>query len=681
MSSPSPSSQVDENLIYIPIPHYPPFKLRSSLIDKDPVIWVHLLEAYINLFKFLISPESQVKRLNVKSQQQLQLFLKVFLFETSEETSKIFSLGAINPDITTNTTILRAYVFQLIKSYSFVKLSLTGESIWHFITIYAKNNASTVRGLVDGTFKSKYNDNKKSGNISSISSVHKYLEGLISNGQFKQADLTTLSYLLGQHTSAGAKTKTFNISGANSNNPKTKSINKNLTNSSNFAEKFVDTNFIEILEKLYVNGRGVHAKTVEKIMVVSIISLSTAKVANLVTGLGINQVKALILSPLLSTVIISDAYSELNPGLEERLPFLRKLTFVGDNSEDELSEGDSIDVSPEHISLLQDLFPQLTNKQAITVLKENNGDVEHVTNILLENPDSISDIKEYEPKRKSAEDSQEAQRRVANELKKAQARFKNFDNGAIVQGKHQMSKKEVSNPEDLKKKTLSAALKLMYEDDEDEPDDTYDEQEKTTGAAVDDPNAKGNKGNASSKFKVLVDDDAEASPSRKRGETPPPRTESKIDLIERYLFSVYKTKGEESFNKTARKSSLRQTMKKSTGWSDEQIEGWLRMLHKSPKRYKLLEEYFLFGGGNPNRGPQPPPIEKLNLGDSESPQPKPSQIEKKAKSDQKSNESNDKTKAKKDNAKNEKNKASRANHNRKTGHNKKMAAQTAGMRQ
>ena len=34
---------------------------------------------------------------------------------------------------------------------------------------------------------------------------------------------------------------------------------------------------------------------------------------------------------------------------------------------------------------------------------------------------------------------------------------------------------------ELKKKTLSDALRVMYQSDEDEPDDTYDDQEKTTG--------------------------------------------------------------------------------------------------------------------------------------------------------------------------------------------------------
>ena len=81
-------STIQDDTVYIPIPHYPPFKLRSSLIDKDPVIWVHLLEGYIKLMQFLLDVNSP--KLTIKSQQQLQLFLKNFLVETSEEESKIF---------------------------------------------------------------------------------------------------------------------------------------------------------------------------------------------------------------------------------------------------------------------------------------------------------------------------------------------------------------------------------------------------------------------------------------------------------------------------------------------------------------------------------------------------------------------------------------------------------------
>lgn len=199
--------------VSLPIPQYPPFTLRSSLIDKDPVIWVHILEGYIDLFYYLM--EGNFQYLNLKSKQLLYQFLKSYLHETYGEDNKIFSLGSINVDIQNNEKRLKQLVFQTIKLYSLLKFNLIGELIYYFIGIYVNKNNSTVRGLVDGTFKSKFNDNKKSGNISSIKSVQGYIEKSIMNGKFSQTDLQILSMLLGQ--SINSSKTTFSLSGNSKN--------------------------------------------------------------------------------------------------------------------------------------------------------------------------------------------------------------------------------------------------------------------------------------------------------------------------------------------------------------------------------------------------------------------------------------------------------------------------------
>lgn len=553
---------IEENSLNIPIPHYPPFKLRSSLIDKDPVIWVHLLEAYIRLIKYLLSPDAV--KLSVASQQQLHLFLKVFLLETSEEATKIFSLGAINSDIKKNTAILRTYVFMLIKNYSVVKLNLSGDALWHFVVIYIKNNATTVRGLLDGTFTSKLNDNKKSGGISSVGLIHKHLDGLINSGKFSDTDLESLSLLLGQQTSAGT---TFSLSGA------ARNISKKQNSSLSFAESFVNDSWIELLEKLYVNGKSVNASTIKNVMIVSLLSLSVAKVPKLAMGLGVNSIHTLSLYPLFSTIIISEPYKELVPNLEERLPFLRTLSF--DSGEN---------VNEEHLALLMDLFPEITPFQAKTLLNGNDDNIESVTNSLLENPDLLKSIPKQAPTTKS-QPKVKIQKRGQKQVTKRSIfdddKISNLDfsEAKVIYGKKENIKNKTSSEED-KKRTLTAALRLMYESDEDEPDDTYEDQEKTTGTALED---KGKRG--------------------KRTEEETPRPVSSVDTTERHLFFLFKTLGPETFDKTARKSAQRTDLKKTTSWSDEQIEGWLRMLLKSPRRFKLLEEDFFFSG-NPNRQPK-----------------------------------------------------------------------------
>ena len=643
----------EDDSVYIPIPHYPPFKLRSSLIDKDPVIWVHLLEAYILLFNLLL--DSNAVKLNVKSQQQLQLFLKVFLYETSEEKTKIFSLGAINPDIRANTATLRSYVFQLIKSYSLVRFSLPGESVWHFVSIYVEHNATVVRGLIDGSFKSKLNDNKKSGNISSIGPLQRHLESLISNGKFTDTDLNNLSLILGQHTSNVVSTTTFSLSGGS----RTKNVSKKQSSSLQFAENFVNQEWVELLEKLYVNGRSVHASVVKQVMIVSLISLSTAKLLKVAMDLGVTGIKTLKLYPLFSTIIISDAYKHFVPNLEERLPFLRTIRFENDDHADDLSAVDLSSVNEENIFMLIDLFPELTQEKARLILHNNDDNVERVTHMLLEDPSIIHSTnlkKPNKPKKKpitkinlpkSKKPSVVAKRSVYDDDEISRG---DFSKSSVIFGKK--SSQAVGDlSEELKKKTLSAALRLMYESDEDEPDDTYDDQEKTVGSALEDSSNKKKAGRGNL---AVYEDGRESSPAPSNGA---------VDPKELHLFSIFKTKGEEAFGKAARKSSDRQSLKKETSWSDEQIEGWLRMLMKSPRRFKILEESFFFGG-SPNR-----PQKKIEEESRES-----TPVAESSRPESKTPQQN-----KRSQARNEKNKASRANHNRKSQQSKKARAELAGM--
>ncbi|CAH2350448.1 RQC trigger complex subunit Cue3p [[Candida] railenensis] len=654
--------------INISIPHYPPFKLRSSLIDKDPVIWVHLLEAYIRLFKFLLSKdEDATKILSIKSQQQLQLFLKVFLYETAHEATQIFSLGAINPDIKENTYQLKVFVFQFLRNYSLVKLQLTGEAIWHFISIYVFSNPIFVRGLVDGSYKSKFNDNKKSGSISCISLLQKYLQDSILNGNFTNADLSTLSFLLGQHGSGTSKT--FSLSG-----PGTTStvVNKKGSNSLSFAEEFANPKWIEILEKSYANGMAVGSETSKKLMITSLVSLSVAKIAKLALELGIKNSKTLIISPLFSSIIISEPFKELVPGLEERSQFLRKIRLkTYDDTEVNLIENNL--PSDDQILFLQEIFPTLTKSKATTILLENNGNVETVTSILLENPNLVETIEEY----KAPQASRSGKKEKAKISQSLIDRFSNvgFEKDAIMSRQRKDKSVDLTEAQ-AKEKTLTNVLRMMYDSDEDEPDDTYDDSLATVGTAAtsDESKSSSKRGGASSnRLAVYVDDNDEEKLdgvdglgnsiiSKVNPATSPPPTISRISQQERILFAEYKVCGAPLFAKEARNeeskmSSSRNIVKRETGWSDEKIENWFKMVSRSPNTFKALEEDYYYNG-NPNKRNNIP-ITANSVKKKFTPKPK--------------------VPVKNARAKNEKNKASKANHNRKSGHNSKTRNELAGM--
>lgn len=622
---------VMEEAVYIPIPHYPPFKLRSSLIDQDPVIWVHLLEAYIQLCQVLLNGDT---KLNVKSQQQFQLFLKVFLGETSEEATRIFSLGAINPDIRKNTTLLRAYVLHLVKQHSVVKLGLGGESLWHLVLIYVEKNATLIRRLLDGSFKSPLNDNKKLGKISLIPVLRKYLVEQISGGKFAHDNLQYVAMLLGTQTTAtGSQIQSFLLTGLQS---KKKVVLKdkrgNAAGTSSFAENFVTEEWIEALEKLYAGGKSVHARIVKDIMLVSILSLTLAKLAKVISLLGVSGVSTMALAPLLSAIILSDAYKKVSPGLEERLPFMRNI--VKKEVEPE--------VNPKDMEFLVDMFPTLSERKAKSVLLANDRDVEKVTHLLLEDPLRIDSIPDYEEK--PIEVSQ-------SELEKGLERFKLLENETNeTVGK----KQKAASGEEIKKRTLTAALKLLYESDEDERDDTYDDQEQTSGLAFYEYDRKP-KNKEKARLAVFDDEHGKSSPPVE-GSPAPERPA--VDINEINMFGYFKTEGPQVFDRESRKSKLRADIKNATKWSDEQIEGWFRMLQKSPKRFRLLEEQYLFHFSNkkaiPRQAGQKPPKA----------QPKPTP----------NGPSDKKTQARK-----EKHKAVVGNHNRKGRHSNKTRAEMAGM--
>ncbi|CCE85607.1 Piso0_005221 [Millerozyma farinosa CBS 7064] len=686
---------VDENpesIVNIPIPHYPPFKLRSSLVDKDPVIWVHLLEGYIRLSQFLLQADSHHQKLSVKSKQQLVLFLKVYLSETAEEKNQIFSLGAINPDIKRNTSTLRNYIFQVIRSYSFAKLSLGGDSVWNFIRIYVRENGMIVRGLVDGTYKSKLNDNKKSGNISFIAPVQKHIESLVNSGKFSRDDLECLAYLLGQHANV-AKSTTFNISNGTHSGSVKKTVNKASSGSLSFAEKFVSTEWIELLEVLYAGGASVNAETIKDVMIISLIGLTAAKLANLVTNLHVSNVDTLRIYPLLALILTSKQLEEIMPSLKEKLPFLNNIK-VSDKYDSEDSSFGKVHIEKKEIEDLNELMPQLSRGQCVTLLKQYNKDIERISNMLFENPDVLNFIEESEvddvdkpegavkskPTENPSNASIDSRRNVYDGDEISNLKFNKHT--VILGKKNKANHKPTSN--DLKKKVMTAALRLMYESDEDEPDDTYDDQEKTSGSAIPEENS------ARKSFKIKVDelgndDDTENDAPNttdslsKNAAGSLSSHVSPVDAIENYLFAIYKRKSDALFKKESRKTKERTNMKNDTGWTDEQIEGWLRMLLRSPRHFKILEENFFYGG-NPNRKEPSTGVRKGKLGSSATPSSTEQKSSESSSSDgskvppttKEPNKVTGKDQKKRQYARSEKNKASKANHNRKAQHSKKL---------
>lgn len=572
-------SDTEEPYVELPIVNFPPFKLRSSMVDKDPVIWVHLIEVYIQYIQTLLQLKVQ---LSSKSEQQLCLFIKSYLHEIAEEQGQILSLGLINVQITQNLDILRSWILELIKQFGVLNLKLNGGALWDLAKIYAFKNTTTVRGIIDGSFKPQ---DKKT--INSVSLVHKHVEHVISNGKFVKHDIKTLAVLLDN------KSKNNDVStGSTRKDPRSK--NARAKKGASFAESFVTLSWIEILEKLYAKGEGRFAKLVKDLAVLSLVSIPISKVAAIGTELGINTYQALALYPLFGGIIASPSFQELNPGVEQRFPFLIKKHQAV--------------VSDADVNTLIDLFPDLTISHTQKLLRKHNNNVEEVTNLLLEHPEAAIE---------NESEKEDSGRHV----------LKDSNNTKLVSGKKVLGKKSTLHvPDEHKNRTLTAALRLMYESDEDEHDDTYDEAEATA--------TEGEK--------------------------------TKHDKAEKTLWETFK-KDPTAFEKTNRKSRGRVELLKETNWSHEQIEGWARMLQKEPKRAKILEQKYMFRGNKPQRTFKSEQDEEIEE------ERRPTKTSQKKENASNTAPKGNSANAKKTNARNEKHKASRANHNRKSGHDRKMA--------
>ncbi|KAK6464749.1 hypothetical protein DFJ63DRAFT_334294 [Scheffersomyces coipomensis] len=585
--------------VYIPIPHYPPFKLRSSLIDKDPVIWVHLLEAYIKLIKYLL--QNDVKILTFKSFQQLIRFLKVYLHETSLESSRIFSLGAINPDIKTNTSILRTYIFQFLKSFGILRFiedkDDDGEMIWNFVSIYIKNNGSVVKTLLN------YD--------SIISKLQNYLHFKILNNEFSNLDQEIFIMLLDPQLTKVTKFSIDSTEGIKSSRVKPKN------NVNSFTASFVNSYWIKLLENLFST---IYKDISKDLMIISILSININQLTTLVKDqLSINSIQSLKNNPLFGSILISDQILDYFPNLSQKLPLLNNIRF---KSEDPNAD---VDVNEDDIFTLIDLFPKLSQVRAKSLLIDHDQNVEALTNLLLEDP-SIIDKKEEPIKKKPSK--QPSTDTITHRSKYDDDKISklDFSDTTVIVGKKQRKSVKLD-----KNNLLISSLKLLYDEDEDEPDDTYDDQEITTGI-------------------------------ESRSNTPAPQ--SKVDGNELFLFGKLKAKGEQLFNKATRGKPERQELKTRTKWTDEQIEGWYKVLLRSPHRFKILDDIFFFE--NPNK---PVANIKVNINNDNNNNQQNNQTP----------EPGNATPSKRTNARNEQNKASRANHRRKNQHNKKTAIELKGL--
>ncbi|CAL9738438.1 RQC trigger complex subunit Cue3p [Monosporozyma servazzii] len=545
----------------LPIVKFPPFKLRAQLIEKDPVVWLHLIETYVKYCQWLMAGDnsmgsgshiSMIDQLDENTLDHLRIFLRSYLHEMALEEGKLVSLG-YNQDVKKQLQLLRSWIFHIIKSCGLIYLQIFGDTLWDLIKLYVVANPKSVQSLILGTLIPTVNVQR--AQINRIAQLQQSLKIIIESNKFDRTDLKTFQSLLSYHDE----------------------VEENY-----FADEFLTLNWVENLELWWSKGKGRFNEISRQICITILFSVHVNKLAKFLTDeLDITNVDSLMYYPLLGSIITSEHFLNQKGKLVQFLPFIAlSSSFSAETSSNKpIHEVSYLEVDTKDILALQELFPYLTQYQATQLLRQYDNNVQLITNELFENPTIIESLEpEAEPEAVPEEVNSE-QRELEVDVEE------NDENKPLMLVKKKDGAKYVTKhvPDEVRNKTLTRALKLLYQDDEDERDDTYDE------AQVE--NNRINSGNQ----KIGINNDISKSIENDIEEDTNKDTISQTDRNEAYLWDLLK-QDKSLFERNKRGSSSRKKIRQQTNWSDEQIEGWARMLERSPQRARLLEDKYMFRG-------------------------------------------------------------------------------------
>ena len=531
----------DTTRVTLPIARFPPFKLRSMLIERDPAAFAHLVDTFIHYFE-IVNQDSTLTRLHETSLNQLVDFIGSYIHEMASEVGMLLSLQ-ISDELNASMQTLRAWVFHTIKVCGLFYLRIFGGTLWEMVVLYVNKNPETIRSMLAGTYEPQL-QGVQNYQLDRINQIQQYLKELVEKNEFKRLDLLTVQYLL--------------------------------RDSTEFAAKFLTVNWIEYLEAWWDKGNGKLATLAQELMLTTLLTANTSSIVALSRSLNITDLESLVTYPLLGTLLTDDKFLRRRPELTKRLKYLNLANNKTTKSEEELTDQQrpSTDLREQDLESLGILFPQLSKYQLTQLLLRYDSNIELITNLLFDNPSLAEQIPRDAPDVETVEtkESRESPSETQEDLELHEDYLHRKNKGLAVDN---ITKKHV--PDEVRNKTLARALELLYENDHDEIDDTYDEAEversKTTA-------------------KISLKEGTESNPSELDSSI---ETGSKYDRIEGYLWNLLK-EDPNLFARNKRGSKVRKTMRSETGWSDEQIEGWARMLERSPQRARILEEKFMFRG-------------------------------------------------------------------------------------
>ncbi|KAK0449751.1 uncharacterized protein EV420DRAFT_1622043 [Desarmillaria tabescens] len=246
----------------------------------------------------------------------------------------------------------------------------------------------------------------------------------------------------------------------------------------------------------------------------------------------------------------------------------------------------------------------------------------------------------------------------SNELVYTKDRQNVFDNEKMDLSQLQIGKKREDEAAILRDRTFMEQMKADILRRAEEISDEEEEDDGTTGAFDEEDLEStvkvGGDGEESDDDDAEGIDETEAAPAKQSLHT---------------ILELAYIQDPKQFDRDAntRRSKGRADLKAQTGWSDEQIEGWRIMLERNPKKDKILQKHE-FAGNQPTIGPV-----QSNRGGGPSRGAGRGRGRGRGRGGRGGGGGEEGEQQSRDRAWKDKNKASRGNHNRKRGHDKKMA--------
>ncbi|KND00981.1 uncharacterized protein SPPG_04079 [Spizellomyces punctatus DAOM BR117] len=257
------------------------------------------------------------------------------------------------------------------------------------------------------------------------------------------------------------------------------------------------------------------------------------------------------------------------------------------------------------ISQIQDLFSDLGEGFIEACLIAFNDDVEMVIMKILENdlPDYVTKLDRQmprtapitEPVSSEAVSSANAstEESIPNEEVPEEPsllatrrnafdgdEFDVFSRGHVDSEKVIFGKKErtngVLNDKSFVQEQREAILAAQYDDYDDEYDDTYDASEIKLAGTIE--------------LHLVDEEEGVVEDGRPRQAVPVDEPSDPFAKHEAELVAIYQS-DRQLFDKSQRKSPKRLELRKRTGYSDEQLEGWFTMFERNPRKNRILEKY------------------------------------------------------------------------------------------